>query len=165
MSESISFYNARAERYHRRGGFAPERKARALHVALDFLTTLTPPRSTLLQLGAGTGYFTEKLLQANHFAEMYVTDGAQAMLEIARQTLEPETARLYFDLLDFTTDWAGRFAGTGIDAVTSSMAIHHAADKLRLFRQVYAVLKPEGAFVFVDHMAGTSDPIQYLIGR
>jgi len=165
MSESITFYNDRAERYHRTGGFAPERKARALQVTLDLLAALAPPGSTLLQLGAGTGLLTERLLQAGHFSEIYVTDGAQAMLEIAQQTLDPGDTLLHFDLLDFTTDWAGRFAGTGIDAVTSSMAIHHAEDKQRLFDQVFAVLKPAGVFCFADHVAGTSSGIQYLIGR
>jgi SAM-dependent methyltransferase len=45
------------------------------------------------------------------------------------------------------------------------MAIHHAADKQQLFRQVFAVLKPKGVFVFADHMAGTSACIQHLIDR
>jgi ubiquinone/menaquinone biosynthesis C-methylase UbiE len=165
MPDSISHYNARAERYHQRSGFAPERKGKALQVALDLLTALTPPGSTLLQLGAGTGHFTRKLLPANHFSEIYVTDGAQAMLEIAQHTLSSEDTILYFDLLDFTTTWADRFAGMDVDAVTSSMAIHHAADKQALFRQVHAVLRPGGAFVLVDHVAGTSPGVQHLIGR
>ena len=104
-------------------------------------------------------------MQANHFSEIQVTDGAQAMLDIARQTLASENTILYFDRLDFTTDWTGRFMGTGIDAVTSSMAIHHAEDKRRLFGQVYDVLEPGGIFVFVDHVAGTSGGVQHLIAR
>ncbi|MCJ7737757.1 MAG: class I SAM-dependent methyltransferase [Anaerolineae bacterium] len=165
MPKSIAYFDARAERYHRRGGFAPERKEKALQVTRDLLLALTPPGSTLLQLGAGTGFFTEKLLQASHFREIHVTDGAQAMLAIAQQTLASEDTILRFSLLDFATLWSGRFAGIGIDAVASSMAIHHAENKQQLFRQVLAALKPGGVLVFADHVAGTSDCIQHLIGR
>ncbi len=129
MSRSVDFYDARAERYHQQKGFAPGRKEKMLQVTLDLLTTLTSPQSTLLELGAGTGLFTHRLLQARHFREIYATDGANAMLAIARQTLEPEDTALHFVHLDFTTRWSDQFMETGFDAVTSSMAIHHAADK------------------------------------
>jgi tRNA (cmo5U34)-methyltransferase len=165
MSRSISYFNARAQRYHRRGGFAPARKEKMLQVTRDLLTALALPGSTLLQLGAGTGLLTKKLLRTNHFQEIYVTDGAPAMLEIARQTLASEETALHFVHLDFTTSWSDRFAQAGIDAVTSSLAIHHAADKPQLFRQVYAVLEPEGIFVLADHVAGASACVQHFIGR
>ena len=166
-SKSLTFYDdsTRAERYHRKKGFAPARKERMLKVTIDLLTTLTSPQSTVLELGAGTGLFTEKLLNANHFQEIYVTDGADAMLTIARKTLKSKQTLLHFVQLDFTTSWSNRFADTGIDAVVSSMAIHHADEKQQLFQQVFAVLKPRGVFVFADHMAGTSACTQYLITR
>ena len=43
MPESLTYWDARAERYHQRGGFAPERKSPMLEVALDLLSVLTPP--------------------------------------------------------------------------------------------------------------------------
>ena len=72
-------------------------------------------------------------------------------------------ACLHFAHLDFTTHWSSRFEGIGIDAITSSMAIHHADDKPRLFQQVFTTLKPKGVFVFADHMAGASACVQHLI--
>ena len=59
-SKSLTFYNdsLRAERYHRKKGFAPERTERMHQVMLDLLITLTSPQSTALELGAGTGLFT-----------------------------------------------------------------------------------------------------------
>ena len=164
---SLAYYNdsTRAERYHRRKGFAPERTERMHQVMLDLLITLTSPQSTALELGAGTGLFTEKLLKANHFREIYVTDGAAAMLTIAQQTLESEHTPLHFVKLDFTTDWSGLFAGIGFDAITSSMALHHADDKQQLFQQVFSTLKPKGVFVLADHMAGASACIRHLLAR
>jgi tRNA (cmo5U34)-methyltransferase len=166
-SQSLIFYNdsARAERYHRRKGFAPERTARMHAVMLDLLTTLTSPQSTLLELGAGTGIFTEKLLKANHFQEIYVTDGAPAMLKIAQQTLEAEHTRLHFLQLDFTTGWQSLLAGIRFEAITSSVALHHAEDKQQLFQQIFSMLKPQGVFILADHMAGASAWIEHILLR
>ena len=155
----------RAERYHRRKGFYPERTERMHEVMLDLLITLASPQSTVLELGAGTGLFTEKLLKANHFREIYVTDGAAAMLALAQQTLEPGHTFLQFAQLDFTTDWKGLFAGIGFDAITSSLALHHADNKQQLFQQIFSTLKPKGVFVLADHMAGLSAYIERLLAR
>jgi 16S rRNA A1518/A1519 N6-dimethyltransferase RsmA/KsgA/DIM1 with predicted DNA glycosylase/AP lyase activity len=80
MPQSLDFYNFRAERYHQKKGFAPERKEKMLEVTLDILTTQTLPGSTILELGAGTGVFTEKLLNVKYFQEIYVVEGAKCML-------------------------------------------------------------------------------------
>jgi tRNA (cmo5U34)-methyltransferase len=164
---SLSFFNdsGRAERYHQRKGFAPERTERMREVMLDLLTTLTSSQSTLLELGAGTGLFTEKLLKSNHFREIYATDGAPAMLQVARQALEAEQILLHFVQLDFTTDWSGLFAGMVFDGITSSIALHHAADKLHLFQQIFSLLKPQGVFVLGDHMTGASAWTEHFIKR
>lgn len=164
-SNSLIFYNNpdRAERYHQKKGFASERTARMHEVMLDLLSTLTSPQSTILELGAGTGLFTQKLLGTNHFREIDVTDGAPAMLQVAQQTLEAEQTLLRFIQLDFTTDWPGLFAGIQFDAVTSSIALHHAANKQQLFQQIFSVLKPQGVFVLADHMAGATAWTEQLL--
>jgi ubiquinone/menaquinone biosynthesis C-methylase UbiE len=169
MSEnkSLNSYNdkTRAERYARSKGFGFERKVRMYEVTLDLLTTLTSPQSTVLELGCGTGLFTEKLLRAKHFQEIYATDGADVMLSKAQQTLGATGAQLRFLQLDFNTNWSSHFEGIGIDAVVSTMALHHAPDKQQLFQQIFEVLKPQGVFVLADHMAGTTAYAEYLIGR
>lgn len=48
--------------------------------------------------------------------------------------------------------------------MTSSKALHHAANKWRLFRQVFDALAPGSVFVFADHMAGASPLTSRLIG-
>jgi ubiquinone/menaquinone biosynthesis C-methylase UbiE len=169
MGESASraFYNDRqvAERYERRQGFAPGRKQRMLDVTLDLLLALAPPGASLLELGAGTGHFTRQILAAGHFGPVHVTDGAAAMLEIARQRLRDVDGLLSFEIVDFAGEWAGRFTSQCFDAVTSTLALHHAQDKARLFRQVCQVLKPGGVLVLGDHLAASSDLGNYLIGR
>jgi len=169
MSDSASraFYNDRqvAQRYERRRGFAPGRTQRMVDVVLDLLLTLAPPGASLLELGAGTGHFTRRVLATGHFGPVHVTDGAAAMLDIAREKLPHLGDSLRFEIVDFAGEWAGRFASRPFDAVTSTMALHHAPDKGRLFRQVYQVLKPGGVLVLGDHMAGSSELGDYLVGR
>lgn len=160
------YHNRRtAERYDRQGGFAPGRKAKMLDVALDLLLTLTAPGSTLLELGAGTGHYTRHILATRHFGLVQVTDGSTDMLDIARDKLQGTGSSLRFQVLDFTEEWADRFAGRPFDAVTSTMALHHAQDKPGLFRQLFRVLKPGGVLVLGDHMAAASELGDYLIGR
>jgi tRNA (cmo5U34)-methyltransferase len=166
-SASRAFYNDRqtAERYERKRGFAPGRTEQMLDVVLDLLLALAPPGASLLELGAGTGHFTRRVLAAGQFGPVCVTDGAAAMLEIAREKLQDLGDPLHFEIVDFAGAWAHRFTSHRFDAVTSTMALHHAPDKTGLFRQVYQVLKPGGILVLGDHMAASSDLGNYLIGR
>lgn len=154
-----------AERFGRTGGFAPDRKEQMLRVTADLLLALAPKKSVLLELGAGTGHFTEKMIATGHFSRIYVTDGATAMLEIARQRLPNEHGLLHFDIIDFTTQWAKRFANRRFDVVASTLALHHAENKRQLFSQVFGVLKPQGVFVLGDHMDGSTIMGQRLIRR
>lgn len=44
------------------------------------------------------------------------------------------------------------------------MALHHAQDKQILFQEVFNVLNDSGVFVFADHISGTTQWIDSLIG-
>ncbi|MFD2043053.1 class I SAM-dependent methyltransferase [Ornithinibacillus salinisoli] len=169
MSEQISIksYNntERATKYNTKQGFDPKRKNEMLNVTLFLLEDLIQQGASILELGAGSGLFTEKLINSDSINEIYVTDGAEVMLEIARKKLLTQSTNLVYDKLDFTQSlWSKRYKNIKFDAVTSSMAIHHAEDKKALFREVYNVLTSEGVFVFADHMAGETALIEKLIG-
>lgn len=164
--ESVLSYNnpERAEQYNTKKGFDPARKERMLDATLHLLTTLAPPQSSLLELGAGTGLFTRQIVQTNHFHEIYVTDGASAMLDIARRELSQDGTHLYFELLDFSQPWTTRYENKQFHAVTSSMAIHHVEQKQNLFRDVFSILVPGGVLVFADHIAGSTAEVDQMIG-
>lgn len=155
-----------AARYERTGGFAPRRKEKLHGVVCDLLVAATRPGSTLLELGAGTGLFTQRVIAAAHFSRIHVTDGARAMLDVARQKLASSgDVTLCFDVLDLSTEWVVQFGANTFDAVTSTIAIHHAQDKRRVFEQVLYVLKPGGVFMFGDHVDGDTALTHYLVGR
>ena len=165
---SLAYYGdtENAARYHAQTGFDPARKQEMLDVTLRLLTDLASIGASLLELGCGSGLFTEMLARSEHFGSLCATDGAGAMLEIARPHLASAPIPVVFKTLDFTRhDWAGQYPPGSFGAVTSSMALHHAEDKPQLFRQVFAALAPGGAFVFADHMAGSSAPTDRLIDR
>ena len=165
---SLAYYDdtQNAQRYHARTGFDPARKQEMLDVTLRLLTELAPAGARLLELGCGSGLFTAILATSGHFGAISATDGAEAMLEIARSPSASAPTPVVFETLDFTRrDWASQYPPASFDAVTSSMALHHAVDKQRLFSQVYEALAPGGVFVFADHMAGSSASIERLIDR
>lgn len=164
---SIKAYNnpERAIDYHTRTGFDPDRKAEMLDVTLNCLIDLTQSEGVLLELGAGSGLFSKQVIEREHFSDLYLTDGAERMLEIAKVNLTSTKTNLHFDTFDFTAlDWSKKYETQSITAVTSSMAIHHATNKQLLYKEVYKVLESKGVFVFADHIAGTTPVIDKLIG-
>lgn len=164
---SLTYYNNQenARQYHSQTGFDPARKQEMLDVALRLLMDLAPVGAHLLELGSGSGLFTQMLAASGHFAVIQATDGTSAMLDIARPRLATVPTPVFFDALDFTQEnWGDKYEPAAFQAVTSSMALHHALDKQQLFYQVFTVLAPGGAFVFADHMAGSSALTERLIG-
>lgn len=156
----------RANSYHKKKGFSPERKEEMLRVTVDTLIQIAEKSTTLLELGAGTGHLTNKIMETKHFNQIIVTDGAEEMLAIAKQELKSSmNTKLTYQKLDFSlTDWIDEFARDKIHAITSSMAVHHVQNKKRLFSDIYKILSPRGAFVFADHMAGSTETIDKIIG-
>jgi tRNA (cmo5U34)-methyltransferase len=106
----------------------------------------------VLDLGAGTGLLSSHLRVAYPDAELVLTDGAEAMLEQARELLgERRTRYLVADLED------GLPAGPW-DAIVSALAIHHLDDdaKRLLFTRARDQLRPEGVFVNAEQIAGAT---------
>ena len=168
MSEktSIKAYNelGRAKNYDLKRGFDPQRKQEMLNVTLSSLLDVTTRGDTLLELGSGSGLFTKMIIESSHFNEIHVTDGARSMLDIAKKKLSITSSTLNYSILDFTEKyWHKSYSEHNIRAVTSSMAIHHAENKVSLFKEVFQVLKPGGVFVFADHIAGSSSLIDRVI--
>jgi len=165
--DALNYYGDQenARHYDSQTGFDPGRKQEMLRVTLRLLMDMAPAGARLLELGAGSGLFTRMLADSRHFSIIQATDGAKAMLDLARPRLDATQAPVVFYALDFTQeDWGGACRGASFEAVTSSMALHHATNKRRLFRQVFDALAPGGAFVFANHMAGSSPLTSRLIG-
>ncbi len=111
----------------------------------------------ILDLGAGSGFLS--VLIRNRFpqARIHLIDFSGPMLELARRRLG-ETALITYEQADY-----GKAAlPKGLDAVVSSLSIHHLEDegKLELFRKIHAALAAGGRFINADQVAGPTAELE-----
>ncbi len=104
----------------------------------------------VLDLGAGTGLLSAAILARHPEAQLVLLDGAAEMLAVARKHL-PSVS-----LTTHVGDMRDALPGGPFDAVVSALAIHHLEDaaKRDLFARVHDVLRPGGAFVNAEQVAG-----------
>jgi len=155
VSQRVKTYDADMELMH------PNR-SKMVQIAIEVLPF---PRTVALQaidLGIGTGYFTEQFL--NHFPNSRVlgVDGAQPMVELAKERLKSLTSRVEFVIGDFRDlKQLAPNAGTA-DVVFSAYALHHLArsDKKNVLRTVVELLVPGGWFINADLIGANSPELE-----
>lgn len=105
-----------------------------------------------LELGGGTGVFTQAFLEKYPRSRVIYVDGSESMIELAKVRLGKWAEKVDFRLGDFRY-LQGLLRGEerGL-AVFSSYALHHLTpeDKLSAVRQSIGFLKPGGWFLNAD---------------
>ena len=154
VSHRVKTYDADMELMH------PNR-SKMLQIALEVLPF---PKTALrtIDLGMGTGYFTERFLNNFPNSRVLGIDGAQAMIELAKARLTSLASRVQFVIGDFRKlQELGPDAGT-IDVVFSAYALHHLSrpDKETVLRQVVELLVPGGWFVNADLIVSDSPELE-----
>jgi len=124
-------------------------------MAAVILEVLPFPREApvgFLDLGAGTGFLTDRVLQAWPNATIIAIDGAAAMVELARARLADSASRVRFVVADFRALPAGLCAPGSLDAVVSAYALHHltGGEKRDLIARALTWLRPGGWFLNAD---------------
>src|SRR3569833_1197259 len=117
---------------------------------LPFVKSLTHAKS-VLDIGAGTGLFSQFIYEANPHLQFTLVDVSSQMLEIARERFGRED-NIEFIELDFSKEpLPGKY-----DLVISALAIHHLEDidKAKLYKNVFDVLNDGGLFINADQVAG-----------
>ncbi|MCM2389698.1 class I SAM-dependent methyltransferase [Streptomyces albipurpureus] len=119
-------------------------------------------RPRVLDLGAGTGLLSARLLEKLPDAELTLMDRSELMLSQARGRFaaQQRVQVLVGDLVDPLPE--GRF-----DAVVSGLAIHHLPheEKQRLFGRIRASLNPGGVFVHVEQLLGSQPWLEKMYDR
>ncbi|MBW4037582.1 MAG: class I SAM-dependent methyltransferase [Acidobacteria bacterium] len=116
----------------------------------------------ILDLGAGTGLLASFVRSWYPEAHIHLMDVSDAMLQRARTRLIADT-NVTFEAADYSTAQLGE----GYDAVVSALSIHHLDDaaKKALFDRIYAALRPGGAFINAEQVAGPTPALDEVYKR
>src|SRR5438067_1046717 len=118
------------------GKLRAERRAKYLYELGNFKAG-----DKLLEIGCGTGLFTEKVYRATG-ADIIATDISEDLLEQGRQKY-PFAQFKVEDAMNLS------FADNSFDGVYGSSILHHLTLEKAL-REIYRVLKPGGRMVFAE---------------
>lgn len=114
----------------------------------------------VLDLGAGTGSFAAHVAAVYPNAQFVLMDVADKMLDAARERFKGQGNKFSFEIADYRD-----LKGTGdYDLVISSLSIHHLTDdeKASLFKTIFGLLKPAGAFINIDQIRGETETLRRL---
>src|SRR3972149_3146564 len=153
--EKVAAYDADMELMH------PNR-SRMVEIAIEALPFEPDAGLTALDLGAGTGYFTARFLEAYPRAKVIAVDGAAAMLELAKARLGSAGESVDFCLGDLRDLRRLVPAPDGFDVAYSSYALHHLdrRDKTALIGDVLTLLRPGGWFVNADIIVADAPEVE-----
>jgi ubiquinone/menaquinone biosynthesis C-methylase UbiE len=114
------------------------------------------PAQRMLEIGAGTGFFTLNLMQAGLAQSAVVTDISQGMVDVAVRN----GRTLGLDVTGQAADAeALPFADGEFDLVIGHAVLHHIPDLDLAFREILRVLRPGGRFVFCGEPTQRGDLI------
>ena len=155
ISQRVKSYDADMELMH------PNR-SKMVRVAIEVLPFPKTAALRAIDLGIGTGYFTERFL--NHFSNSRVfgIDGAQAMVDLAKARLRSLASRVEFVIGDFRKLQELALGAGTADVIFSAYALHHLSrpDKETVLRQVVELLAPGGWFVNADLIVADSPELE-----
>jgi SAM-dependent methyltransferase len=97
---------------------------------------------TVLELGCGTGYFTQELARCG--ADIVAVDVSPELLEIARANCSAPNVRY-----EIQNAYELSYPGDAFDSVVGSSVLHHLEIEEAL-RQIHRVLRPAGTMFFTE---------------
>ena len=157
--DSIDAYDLpeRVARYDADMAVMHPNRSKMVEIALEVLPFGPEEPLAALDIGVGTGYFTARFLEAFPGASVHALDGAEAMIELARQRLGRRQENVAFSVGDFR-DLGRTLAGQRFDVVISSYALHHLTrdEKRLVVRDAVALLRPGGWLLTADIIVAES---------
>lgn len=113
----------------------------------------------ILDLGAGTGIFSEYILKKYPNASITLFDLSEKMLEISQKRFKGVTNIKYL-----VGDYIKYDFNETYDIIISSLSIHHLSNdnKFRLFKKCFSLLNNKGTLINADQFLGETPYIENL---
>ena len=134
----------------------------ALKLVLEILQLYLSPSARILDLGAGTGNLSRRVLQTLTGCHVTLVDFSQNMLNEAPLVLAGFEGRYETLLQDM---WNAHFPEGSCDAVVASFAIHHGRGQAvykELYQEIFKWLRAPGIFACCDVVEGDTQAISEL---
>ena len=115
---------------------------------------------TFLDLGAGTGAASRVILEVYPRSTAILADYSAEMMRAGEQPMQPFAGRYRYVEFDMTTgEWPAAMPAA-LDAVVTSMCVHHLNDERKqgLFAEIFGYLAPGGWYMNYDPVS-TADPM------
>ncbi|MBT3231436.1 MAG: class I SAM-dependent methyltransferase [Calditrichaeota bacterium] len=140
-------------------------RTRMVEIGLQVLPFDRDSQLNALDLGVGTGYFTDKFLQAFPAAHVLAIDSAEKMMSTALGRLGPRAERVTPIVDDILTFQRWNSKGEAYDIIFSSFTLHHLTniEKSDLFGEVVSCLVSGGWFINADLVVANSPIVEERI--
>jgi tRNA (cmo5U34)-methyltransferase len=105
----------------------------------------------ILDIGAGTGLLSARILDRYPKASLTLLDISESMLDIARRRFQGRS-KIHFLVADYSRE----SLGGQYDIIVSALSIHHLTreEKKGLYRRIFEALKEDGVFVHAEQVQG-----------
>src|SRR5262249_34125366 len=155
VSQRVKTYDADMDLMH------PNR-SKMDQIALEILPFPKTAALRAIDLGIGTGYFTECFLNKFPNSRVLSIDGAPAMIELAQPRLKSSESQVQFAIGDFRNVRGLAAVAGSINIVFSAYAFHDLTrpDKEKVLSQVVELLAPGGSFVSADLVVAGSSEVE-----
>jgi len=150
-----------------RGGipFANEQ----IDIMLRLIEARGEPLDRFADLGCGNGILARAILARHPKASGTLVDFSEPMVKEAQTQLSNYNLNLNFVIADFgVKGWVHSIGNHApFDVIVSGYAIHHQPDerKRELYREIFDLLKPDGLFINIEHVASRTGWIESIFDR
>jgi len=129
-------------------------------IAIESIPFSLTKKLNVLDLGAGTGLFSWHVFQSYKNSDFTLMDVADKMLDVSKERFANSEKQFSY----ITSDYRKALPKLQFDLIISSLSIHHLDDneKQDLFKEIFSILKPGGAFINVDQIKAPSEHFQEL---
>jgi tRNA (cmo5U34)-methyltransferase len=120
---------------------------------LKILPFETDQKTIIIDLGAGSGIFLDRILSKQKNVKCYWVDYSDDFLTVARKRLSKYGRKVEYILSSLEEKWEDKIQER-FDIILSMSAIHHleTEEKKNLYKRCYETLNPGGWLINIDEM-------------